>query len=195
MNECSYFNKKRNQSGAVLLMSLLILLIMTTLTLVAVSGSTTQEKVANSTRSLDLSLQAAESALRDAERNIGSSQVNNITGLPAVNPYGTGWYNYIGDKNVLDSLQIPVPKTTFWNDNTAVFNVSTDEIPDTRIISNPPRLFIEALAPIPDPGGSLDSSGTMPGITMFKITALGKSSPEEDGEAPYSVILESTFHR
>ena len=198
MKNVIHLNASR-QKGAVLLVSLMILLVLTLLTLVAMSGSTMQERIAGSTRSLDLSLQAAESALREAEADIGGiGVVSSITGMPNVRP--TGWYSYINDKTALDALYAEVrtdgPKPSAWDSGTATYAVGADDIGIARISDNPPQYFVEAMPPVPDAGGSLEAGATLPGVTMYRITALGRSSPFDGANAaPYSVILQSTFHR
>src|SRR5690606_3166308 len=78
---------KRRQRGAVLVVSLLILVLLTLATLTAIQASTVQERLAGNSRSLDLALQAAEAALREAEGRLES------TVLPPAD--GTaGWYHY-----------------------------------------------------------------------------------------------------
>ena len=60
----------RRQHGAVLIVALLFLVILTMLGLTAMSGTTMEERMAGNTRDINVALQAAEAALRDARRDI-----------------------------------------------------------------------------------------------------------------------------
>ena len=58
------------QRGVTLIVSLIFLMALTMLGLVAARSNTLQEHMSGSTRSRDLALQAAESALKDAEQTL-----------------------------------------------------------------------------------------------------------------------------
>jgi type IV pilus assembly protein PilX len=60
----------RRERGAVLIVALLFLVILTILGLTAMSGTTMEERMAGNTRDINVALQAAEAALRDARRDI-----------------------------------------------------------------------------------------------------------------------------
>lgn len=60
----------RRQHGAVLIVALLFLVILTMLGLTAMSGTTMEERMAGNTRDINVAMQAAEAALRDARRDI-----------------------------------------------------------------------------------------------------------------------------
>jgi type IV pilus assembly protein PilX len=60
----------RRQHGAVLIVALLFLVILTLLGLTAMSGTTLEERMSGNSRDMNIALQAAEAALRDARRDI-----------------------------------------------------------------------------------------------------------------------------
>lgn len=88
----------RKQKGTVLAISLIILLLMTLIAVTAMQSTTLEEKMAGNSRDRDLALQAAESALRDAEAVIEAR-----TAPPAAGSYDstTGVYG-IGNSSVPD---------------------------------------------------------------------------------------------
>lgn len=60
----------RRQHGAVLIVALLFLVILTLLGLTAMSGTTLEERMSGNSRDMNIALQSAEAALRDARRDI-----------------------------------------------------------------------------------------------------------------------------
>jgi type IV pilus assembly protein PilX len=66
----------RRQQGAVLIVSLLFLVILTLLGLTAMSGTTMEERMSGNSRDMNVALQAAEAALRDARRDINRLPIN-----------------------------------------------------------------------------------------------------------------------
>lgn len=70
--------RPKRQRGAVLIVALLFLVILTMLGLTAMSGTTMEERMSGNTRDINVALQAAEAALRDARRDINRRP---LTGL------------------------------------------------------------------------------------------------------------------
>ena len=68
------------QGGAILIVTLLFLVILTMLGVTAMTGATMEERMAGNTRDTSLALQAAESALRDARRDISRIPVSGTIG-------------------------------------------------------------------------------------------------------------------
>jgi type IV pilus assembly protein PilX len=60
----------RNQRGAILIVALIFLMVMTMLILASVRGTTMQERMASNLYDRSLAFQAAEAALREAERYV-----------------------------------------------------------------------------------------------------------------------------
>lgn len=70
MNTYRQQNSLSSQRGAVLVIALLFLVILTMLGVSSMTTTTLEEKMAGNARDYNLALQAAEAALRDAERDI-----------------------------------------------------------------------------------------------------------------------------
>jgi type IV pilus assembly protein PilX len=67
---------RHRQHGAVLIVALLFLVILTLLGLTAMSGTTMEERMSGNSRDMNIALQAAEAALRDARRDINRLPIN-----------------------------------------------------------------------------------------------------------------------
>lgn len=63
-------NSMRRQRGAILIISLMFLVVLTMLALTTMGGITLEERMSGQYRDLNVAFQAAESALRDAERDV-----------------------------------------------------------------------------------------------------------------------------
>lgn len=70
---------KSKQSGAVLFVSLILLLIMTLLGIAGMQTTILEEKMAGNYRDQTIAFQAAESTLRDAEKDIRSTRISGLT--------------------------------------------------------------------------------------------------------------------
>jgi len=68
----------RRQGGAVLIVTLMFLVILTLLGVTAMTSTTMEERMAGNTRDSAIALQAAESALRDARRDISNLPVSGV---------------------------------------------------------------------------------------------------------------------
>ena len=170
------------QRGAVLMVSLMVLLMLTMLTLTAIRASTMQEKIAGSTRNIDLALQAAEAALRAGETGLSGNTLPDYHST-------AGWYHYV-DKPA-PTLAAP---STGWDSGVITMPMVAD---DGWKVSQAPRYIVEALPPIPEPGGDLEAGGVQPDTTMYRVTAIGFSTQPfaDTGDAQYSVILQTTSRR
>jgi len=71
------------QRGISLMLSLVLLVVLSLLGLSAMQNGTLQERMSNNLRDRNIALQAAELALRDAERDLGSLLADNATFCPA----------------------------------------------------------------------------------------------------------------
>lgn len=71
------------QEGASLVVSMIFILILAFLGLAAMRNSTLQERMANNMRDRNIALQAAELALRDAERDLAAYKADGTTFCPA----------------------------------------------------------------------------------------------------------------
>ncbi len=68
----------QRQRGAVLIVALLFLVILTILGLTAMSGTMMEERMSGNSRDINVALQAAEAALRDARRDINRLPVAGV---------------------------------------------------------------------------------------------------------------------
>jgi len=166
----------RGQRGAVLIVSLLILIMLTLLTLTSIQASSMQEKVAGNTRNLDLAMQAAEAALRAGEESLSGNTIPDYHSA-------TGWYHY-ADKPAPDLSTLDG-----WDNGTLDMTIDAD---DGWKVAHAPKYIVEALPPIPDPGGDLEAGGVQPDTSMYRVTARGYSA-NPDGR--YSVVLQTTYRR
>jgi type IV pilus assembly protein PilX len=158
----------RNQHGASLVVALMFLIVLTMLGLVAVRSSTVQERMAGNDRDRAIAFEAAEAALRDAERDIQS----NITSADAF------------DSACSAGLCLPsVVATQNWNGvswagaTSRVYGVGSGAGSYPVLdVSNPPRYIVELLPDLPaGPGNALNKNKTSStgGGTAYRITARG----------------------
>ncbi|MES2072678.1 MAG: PilX N-terminal domain-containing pilus assembly protein [Pseudomonadota bacterium] len=73
------YSLKYRQQGVSLILSLIFLVVLSLLGLSAIQNSTLQERMSNNLRDRNIALQAAELALRDAERDLASKLADNAT--------------------------------------------------------------------------------------------------------------------
>lgn len=106
-----------SQHGAALITSLIILLVLTVLGVSAMSSSSLQELMAGNMRDQNLSFQAAEAALRDAERTVDSWGGS----APAATTTGTnnGVYTPFDATDPTFSFGNTAYNTSFWAPATA----------------------------------------------------------------------------
>ncbi len=154
------FASRSDQAGAVLLVALLFILLLSIIALSAMRATLLEEKMAGNLRDRSIALQAAETALRDAEALLGQT-------LPSFTPACTN--------GLCDTGNAPDWKTYQWNDGRyVVYNTSPSPaavapnaaIPD---VYQQPRYFIEYLGP-----ASVSFPGCAGGSAAgFRIVARG----------------------
>lgn len=167
---------RRQQSGAVLIVSLLILILLTMLGLTAIQASTVQERIAGNTRSLDLAFQAAEAGLRAGETRLSGASVPLTTGSVV------GWYHW-------SLAAAPAWRTpALWDSNGNVDVVLGAD--DGWSVARAPEYAVEELPPLPDVGGSLDGSAPISEDVMYRVSARGFG-----GNTNTFVILQTTYRR
>ena len=93
------------QTGVSLVVSMVFILILAFLGLAAMRNSTLQERMANNMRDRNIALQAAELALRDAERDLSSFKADGVTFCIA----GTGTCRPIGERPTN-----PADRADYW---------------------------------------------------------------------------------
>jgi type IV pilus assembly protein PilX len=74
----------KQQSGVVLVISLVMLLLLTLIGVTSVQTTSLEEKMAGNMRDQNIAFQAAEAALRDAEEDIDSVRISGITNFDNV---------------------------------------------------------------------------------------------------------------
>lgn len=156
------FYGSATQRGAVLFVGLIMLIIITLMGVVAMKSSILQEKLSAGAMDQSIAFQAAESALRDAEKDTNQ----NLTSSSAFTSACTG------------GLCLPSSTATqAWqsiNDWTTsalpiAYGTNTGEAAISGVAIQP-RYIIELLPDIPvEPGGS---AGSTPN-NAFRITAMG----------------------
>lgn len=194
MNAIEY-EIKRSQHGMVLVIALLFLLVMTLLGTAAMQSSVQQEKLAANRRDSDLAFQAAEAALRAAERYIISTVVpNNIR-----------YFNSDADAILPPQYGLVPPgndsPSHFWtnyfnNPNNPVLYLNNTSLPPTgsllslsEVAQQPKYIIEDRTEGISNPEISGDQECAQPTTKKcFRITAWGMG-----GSTNTIVILQSTF--
>lgn len=155
----------RRERGASLIVAMLFLVVLTVLGLAAVRSSTMQERMAGNDRDRATAFEAAEAALRDAERDI----LANITTAD--------------DFNAACDGGLCLPSTTAtprWNSidwtgaTSRVYGAASGAGAYPVDVSQPPRYLIELLPDVPAGAGnslSANAKSSTGGGTAYRITA------------------------
>lgn len=105
-----YSSHSKHQLGAALVTSLVILLVLTVLGISAMKSSNLQENIVGNLRDHELAVQAADSALTEAEKQLSAA----TSTVPM--PNSTGTYGVITPRGVLPNLANSAYDTsTVWN--------------------------------------------------------------------------------
>lgn len=88
--------QKKNQQGAVLIVALIMLLLLTIIGLSSMRGTSLQENMAGNMRDSNLSLQAAEAALRKGEQIVSSKLADNSLGTLEAAPLSGTYTGFPG---------------------------------------------------------------------------------------------------
>ncbi len=168
----------QRQQGVVLVISLLMLLLMTLIGVSSMRGALMEERITGNVQDHNVALQAAEGALRDAERFLRQPFLppfNGNGGLypdvdPALKP--PRWINFAWD----------APGTTRAYGGMAGAPGS--------LAKASASYFIEELSPTVGPGKELSADTPEDSGRYYRITARGVGI---SGTAV--VILQSTYHR
>lgn len=178
-------NRISSHKGAALIISLVLLVVLTVLGVASMQGTILQERMAGNFREGNASLQAAEAALRAAERFLGQpSQVGPFNGTVA------GLYS---QTTGLDS-QINATTAALgdayaeqWQNGANAWVALPN--PGGVYEGQAPRYLIEELRPYQIEGGSLAADEALPESQYFRITAQGF------GASGSVVTLQSYFRR
>ncbi|MCB1624283.1 MAG: hypothetical protein KDI32_06825 [Pseudomonadales bacterium] len=172
---------RRTQHGAILVTSLLLLLVLTIIGITAMQMTQMQERMAGSTRDVNLAFQGAEAALRDGEALIRrqiARPIGCVTApcdfwsdgiLPDPSQRGDPWWNV----NALE-LEPDGDRTT-----------TTQDMPE---LNADPRFIVESLPVVSD---TLTVGHEAPAVKdVYRVT--GRST---GGSGNARTVLESTFTR
>jgi type IV pilus assembly protein PilX len=151
------FPAARPQRGVVLFVSLIMLLVMTLIGVTGMQNSSMEEKMVANVRDIDLSFQAAEAALREAETSLQVAVLKEFDGS------NTGLY-----QPATRGIQPLWEVDSTWNAGGAV--PYTGSLP---YVSAPPQYIIEELPPVPDPTGSVAADEPLPETRVYRVTAQG----------------------
>ncbi len=160
------YQLRKQQTGAVLLISIVMLTAITLMSVVAMKSSLLQEKLVAGAMDQSIAFQAAESALRDAERYINAALTANSAftttcggGLCYPSTTATSVWAGISD---WETSGIPI---LYGSKSTP-----TKTFPQ---VINQPRYIIELLPDLPADAGNNAGIGAASGGTAFRITAVG----------------------
>jgi type IV pilus assembly protein PilX len=153
------------QRGTVLLMALMFLVVLSLLGIAMVSSTSVEERMARNARDMDVAMQAAEAALRDARIR--------VTGYHTNPPTPVNSFDFADDcSNGLCSRNATQPVwSAFSLDAAPSQPIGTGTTSPTVVgVTNQPRYLIERII-IQRPGDSI--TNTSSGLTAHRITAKG----------------------
>lgn len=175
--------KVKKQSGAILVLSLVLIIVLTLIGITAMKTSTFEERMAFNLQDSNLAFQAAESALREAERTIDAK-----TALPHELP--------CPDDGGCSSIEVLISSSTAFDDVDDFRSMSYSSwVSNGQEISNAvsgtaanARYIIREVRFVPD---SLNvGHGVPPGRYLYEITAIGVGETDRAEK-----VLQSTFLR
>jgi len=148
---------KKRQSGAALLVALVMLLVSTLIGLASIRGTTLNERMSSNMLDRSLSYQAAESALRAAERALAIDQTLGV------------------DCTIATESCPPMPANTFANANNGGWTTVIDSflVNDDRLDSQP-QYYIEKMGEV----------GGVVGLDLFSSATCLNYSAGNEGCSP-----------
>ena len=161
------------QRGAVLVTSMLLLMVLTIIGVTVMQMSRMQERLAGNSRDVNMAFQAAEGALRNAERFIEVQKTKPIGCSSA------------GCQVWLEEAAVGVANAdeTWWEENGQEFELKTMEGLD-----EPPKVAVEELGYVRTDGGVVMGQETPDGRDFYQITARSTG-----GSGQTEVVLQSTY--
>ena len=169
------------QKGAVLVVSLVLLLVMTIVGVTSLRTITLEEKMASNTQNRNMALQAAESALRNAETWLDARLVEpeeSSTGGTGVwqldNPYGgtVSWWDHV-DATWWQATAVPYGGNPANCCSGGIDLVDLSTTPGAQPLAANPRYLIEKQAFVPDSLTLGNVGGLMTGAFYYRVTARG----------------------
>ena len=170
----------RSQRGAVLIVALVLLLVLTILGTAGIQDTAMEERMAGNFRDHSAAMQAAETALRTGELDLGSSTT--FSGLSFTAAGTSGLYDV-----ELMTHSVDPESASNWTtvDATVLDKTNT-------LIAADPEYYMEQLPKIDLPGSDLTVGfqDTPPPVQFYRVTGKGYGiSPNSE------VILQSTYFR
>jgi len=170
------------QRGVALFLALVVLLIITILGVSALQTTTLSERMAANARDRDMAFQAAEAALRDAERYLQNATLN---------PFGNADGLYVLGSNARpewpgDSIDEGSGFITYSDDRPGAGAQAAPLLG----VSGQPRYFIERYPAVAQPDGTLEAGVPAETLEFYRVTALGFG-----GRPETVVFLRTTFQR
>lgn len=171
------------QRGAVLIVALVLLLVLTILGTAGIQDTTMEERMAGNFRDHSAAMQAAETALRAGEVELGSSTA--FGNMSFSSSGANGQYDVALMTNSVDPKELSTAAVWVDVDATVLEKTST-------LISADPRYYLEKLPEVKLPQSDLTVGfqDVTPSVPYFRITGSGSGiSPNAE------VILQSTYFR
>lgn len=183
----------QKQTGAVLVMSLLMLFVLTLIGVSSINTTSLQEKMSGNTRNRHIAFQAAESAVRDAERFITDS-INNPTAQ--FSDAGTsGLYNLGKGPSGTDAITYSWWKNTDGSDSSKIRKTFTSYASANEDVKSAPQYTIEYVGETEQDEASdgnifgiQEESGAQGSIHAFRITVRGTGLTDNS-----VVVIQSHF--
>ena len=174
----------RQQRGAVLIVALVLLLVLTILGTASVRDTTMQERMAGNFRDYSAAFEAAETALRFGEVQLGNSTAFGDMDFNGVN----GAYEVSSSSTSVDPLE---PANYGLQVDDSVLREGGDG-GNPLLVSAVPDYYLEQLPEIALPGSDLvvGFQDQAPRVQYYRVTGKGHGiSPNSE------VILQSTYFR
>lgn len=191
INHDDLYRRYSREGGAVLAISLIMLLLVTVLGLSTIGTTTMQEKMAANTRDKDLAFQAAELALKVAEKALEEEGLtaadftaNCSNGLCSPHNVSANFMRW-EDPDICGSGE------DIWSCDKSRAVGGADAV-DANNHSQPPRYFIEKLDDLDTADhlniGNIGDAIHSEEVTVYRITAIGYG-----GSATSQAVLQSTY--
>lgn len=164
------------QSGATLAIALILLFMVTLLGISTIQTTQMQEKMSANMQDKEISFMAAESALA-----AGEAWIIALTTLPT--PVAS-CQSFPCVMEKIDNSDFVSATDTWWQANSAEYANTLSNV------NKKPRYVIEFIQFVPDSPVIGQSSGTIPGVYYYQVTAKGTGSTDEA-----ETVLQSTVAR
>jgi len=188
MPNVSAYPKPSDQSGAVLVVSLLLLLVMTVLALGASQATRMQERMAGNARDVDLAFQSAEAGLRAGERFIDNSALTSAPVACSSAPCDVYELGVLTEAANLTYEDHAFASDEWWAAHAKTYAAS-DTIGGDGLAVREPQFYIEELEEVTD-SLTIPPTGPPPSRMYYRITSRAAGGTESA-----QVVLQSTFAR